>query len=119
MLKVKTIVKESSIHGVGLFADQFIPKDSLIFEEDEFSIKFKENEVDRLSQEQKDFIDRYCYLREDTWFCSMDNDRFTNHSETPNVYETETQTYALVDILPGEEILTNYKNICKDWESKI
>ena len=31
-MTVKTIIKESDIHGIGLFADEFIPKGTKIWE---------------------------------------------------------------------------------------
>lgn len=115
MLKVKTILKESSIHGIGLFADQLIPKDTIIFEEDEFTIKFSQNDIINFTPTQMAFINTYCYVRNGLWYCSIDNDRFTNHSDNPNVYETETATWALRDIQKGEEILTDYRSICDDY----
>ena len=117
MLKVKTILKQSEIHGLGLFADEFIPKDTLIFEEDIFTIKITEFELELLPDIEKQFVNHYCYFKKGTFYCSIDNDRFTNHSENPNVYETETSTYALRDILPGEEILTDYKKLCENHDT--
>lgn len=118
MLKVKTILKQSEIHGIGLFADEFIPKGTLIFEEDEFTVKFNNEEVQNFTEKKVEFIKKYCYLRDDVWYCSMDNDRFTNHSNIPNTYETETFTFAAKDIQPGEEITTNYQSICDKYEEK-
>ena len=37
MLKVKTYVGPSTIEGVGLFAAEFIPAGTLIFQEDEYT----------------------------------------------------------------------------------
>lgn len=111
MLKVKTKLKETKSKGIGLFADELIPKDTLIFEEDEFTIKIQNKELPLASKEKIEFINRYCYLKNGIWSCSLDNDRFMNHSDNPNTYETETATYALTDIQVGEEIVCNYNII--------
>lgn len=112
MLMVKTIVKQSNIEGagLGLFADEFIPKGTMIFQEDTFSISFTEDEFEKLSKIQKDFIHTYGYIRDGIWRCSLDNDRFTNHSDNPNCDDSVTccETFASRDIEIGEEITTNY-----------
>ena len=119
MLKVKTKLKESSIHGIGLFADEFIAKGTLIFQEDDFTIKIKKEDLSSMDDLKIEYVKKYCYLRDGIYHCSMDNDRFTNHSEEPNVFETETETYAAKDILPDEEITTNYESICVEFNDKI
>jgi len=112
MLKVKTKLGPSSIHGIGLFADQYIPKDTLIFEEDLFTFVISAELYDTLSNEAKSFLDSYGYYKNGIWKCSIDNDRFMNHSENPNTYESDTCTFAKVDIQEGEEITCDYKVIC-------
>lgn len=116
MLKVKTKLKESVIHGVGLFADEFIPKDTLIFEEDIFTIKYTSEDIKDLSEEHKNFLETYGYLREGTWYCSLDNDRFMNHSDNPNTYEKGSETYSSIDIQQGDEITTNYNEVCEMYK---
>lgn len=112
MLLVKTKIKESPIHGIGLFADEFIPKGTVIFKESFFTKKFTTDEYNKLLQLQKDFINHYCYFLGGVWRCSLDNDRFMNHNDNPNTVEIDdTTTVALVDINIGEEILANYNMI--------
>jgi SET domain-containing protein len=118
MLKVKTSLKSSSIAGLGLFAEEFIPKGTLIFQEDNLSIKIPQADLENYSSEEVDYVHTYGYLRDGVWYCSMDNDKFTNHSEKPNVEEMGDCTYASRDIQIGEEILTNYDLIgcIKKWD---
>ena len=116
MLLVKTKIKESKIHGIGLFADEFIPKGTIIFKESLFTKKFTTEEYEQLPVIQKDFVKHYCYFLGGIWRCSLDNDRFMNHNDTPNTVEIDDETtVALIDINVGEEILTNYNMI---WDKK-
>lgn len=116
MLKVKTKLRESKINGIGLFADEFIPKGTMIFQEDDLTIKIKNEDLTSASEEKMEFIKHYCYFKNGIWNCSMDNDRFMNHSDDPNTYETETETFASRDIEIGEEIVCNYRSICDDFD---
>jgi len=112
MLRVKTKLKESAINGIGLFADEFIPKGTVIFKESIFTKKFTEQEYEQLPQLQKEYIKHYCYFLDDVWKCSLDNDRFMNHSDNPNTIEPDTlTTVASIDINIGDEITTNYNLI--------
>lgn len=111
MLKVKTKIKSSPLHGLGLYADQFIPEGTLIFEEDQYTAKITPQQFYEMGPAEQQFVKHYCYKRDGIWHCSMDDDRFTNHSEDPNCRETETATYAARDIQEGEEITTNYSII--------
>lgn len=112
MLLVRTKVKPSEIHGTGLFADEFIPKGTIIFKESFFTKHFTQEQYESLPQLQREFISHYCYFLGGVWRCSMDNDRFMNHSENPNTIEPDDYTtVAAVDINIGDEITTNYEMI--------
>jgi SET domain-containing protein len=110
MLLVKTKLGESKIHGIGLFADQFIPTGSVIFQEEEFfTKKITRDEFEKLTELQKDFLMHYSYRYEKLLKLSLDNDRFMNHSNDPNTDDSDPlKTVATRDIQPGEEITCNY-----------
>ena len=115
MILVKTIVKPSDLHGLGLFADEFISKDTIIFmEESKFTTKFTEEEVELLSDIPKGFVKHYGYLKNGIYKVSLDNDKYFNHSDNPNTYESDDEenmyTYAKRDINVGEELTTNYND---------
>lgn len=120
MLKVKTKLGISNIHGIGLFADEFIPKGAMIFVEDEFTKILTVDEYEKLEPIQKNFFKRYSYYKNDVYKCSLDNDRFMNHSDTPNTFDINEYTFAMYDINIGDEITCNYDDICDDnwWESE-
>lgn len=121
MLLVKTKIGPSKIHGIGLFADQFIPKNTPIWK---FSlgldIKLTENELIKLPQNAQDFIQHYCYhsIIDNTYVILFDDARFFNHSKNPNVVsvdipdDPEGVEIASRDIEPGEELLCD----CREFD---
>ena len=117
MLKVKTYLDKSDIHGIGVFADEDIEENQTIWEFDErFDkvIQHNDNEVT--------FINTYAYydkqLRQ--WILPSDNDRFTNHSETPNTKLLDNGlVIALRKISKDEELTVNYYDIDKFAHHKL
>jgi len=109
MLRVKTRVSKSEIAGLGLFADENIGKDQIIYQwVDRFEQTFSPEDYEKLSDLQKHFLRHYSFRRNGLRVVSIDDDRFINHSDHPNTYERGTDTYALRDIKAGEEITCNY-----------
>ncbi len=110
MLKVKTYIDKSPVHGIGLFAGEFIPKDTLIWELNrELDLIISQQEYENLSPLSKEHFDWFAYYSDDRggWILCFDNAKFVNHSETPNTYGVG-DTIALKDIQIGEEITENY-----------
>jgi hypothetical protein len=63
MLVVRTKLGQSKIEGIGLFADQFIPKGTVTWKFDpRFDIYFESGEVEKMSELQKDLIIHFAYL---------------------------------------------------------
>ena len=112
MLTVKTKLGKSEIAGIGLFADEFIPKDTIIWEyEPGLDIKFSSPEYDSIIDPiYKKFLNTYCFKYNNEYYLCVDNGRFFNHSNTPNCYSDNTDaiwstgvTKALRDIEKDEE----------------
>jgi SET domain-containing protein len=118
MLKVKTFLKHSGSHGIGLFADEFIAKGSIIFEEDDFTLTITDEQFNKMNSDQKQFIEHYAYKQFGIFKCSVDNDRFMNHSDDPNVDDTQytDKSVASRDIQKGEEITCDYRVIKMKWQ---
>ena len=126
MLLVGTKIRQSKINGVGLFANQFIPKGTVIWKlQVGFDLKIGKNELAKLSEPAREIFLRYAYLDSATnkYILCFDNARFINHSNTPNCIEKESPdgeeegiTVAVKDIQQGEEITENYKEFDADFD---
>ena len=61
----------------------------------------------------RDYLRVYAYynVNRRVWIFSGDDDRFTNHSDTPNALDDDTRVYAARDIQAGEEITADYSDL--------
>jgi len=129
MLIVKTSVRLGSIEGLGLFAEEKIPKGATVWQYNpRFDISFDPQEVGKMPPLQKELIKRYAYLSTESgkYIYCIDDARFMNHSSSKNNLdvvpfpgEPETRGVANRDIKTGEEILINYRTFdAGDAESK-
>jgi SET domain-containing protein len=121
MLLVKTRVGPSAVHGLGLFADQFIPKGTRMWEFDaSVDRRFDETQLAGLTEAERDALLMHCYVnpRSGLYVYCGDSARYLNHSDEPNcedvgfdegIVDGEGVTIAARDIQPGEEILSDYK----------
>lgn len=129
MLLVKTTIGPSILHGVGLFADQFIAKGAIIWRfVENFDLRFTKVELESSPEHAKEFLLRYAYLSHDTGYyvLCVDDARFYNHSDTPNTAGidlddtcNEGGDIATKDIRAGEEITCNYKVMDIDYKRKL
>jgi SET domain-containing protein len=119
MLRVKTKLGISHIPGagIGLFADEFIPKGAIIWEYHQgLDQVFEEAEFNRHSSLIRNFLITYCFRYDGKYYLCIDNARFFNHGEgdAANCYSDEFDkfnmgyTKAKRDIHPGEELLDDY-----------
>ena len=111
MLSVKTKIGKSDVHGIGLFADQFIAMGTIIYNEDKYTINITLDEYSKLNDISKNFFDTYSYMNSGVYKCSLDNDRFMNHSDNPNTIDISDKTIARFDINKGDEITCNYNDL--------
>ncbi len=119
MLLVKTTLKESSIHGIGLFATEFIPQGTEIWRfTPGFDMRFTREQILAFPQAVQAYLCMYSWRsKKSMLYCfSSDNDKFVNHSEQSNVIseyrdgEDEVVTVAVRDIHVGEEIVDDYNS---------
>lgn len=114
MLLVKTKLGQSKVHGIGLFADQFIPKGTITWKyHPEFDMAFNEKEIAKMSEMARKQLFHYAYydkkLKE--YVLCFDDQRFINHSRKPqkiNIHTTPDIDVAARDIEAGEELLCDY-----------
>ncbi|MDR3615003.1 MAG: SET domain-containing protein [Candidatus Obscuribacterales bacterium] len=116
MMLVKTKLGPSSIHGIGLFADQFIAAGTATWRFiPGFDIQKNATEIEVLSLPAREWFKQYAYLdfHVNVFVLCADDARFMNHSNNPNVrpdYEQDPfgLDIAACDIQIGEELTTNY-----------
>ena len=95
--------------GLGLFAAEFIPKNSVVWKFVEgVDIRISLKEVEQMSIAQQKYFDTYGWIEEDYYIASWDTARFINHSYEPHLDNTGDVTIALKDIKLGEELFTDY-----------
>ena len=113
MLRVKTFIQQSKIHGTGLFAAQRIEKGEVTWVFDpEFDVSFTKDQVARMTPLGQEFFWKYCYFDKEIekFVLCADDQRFINHtSRNPNISSTPRQDTATRVILAGEEMLCDYE----------
>jgi uncharacterized protein len=128
MLMVRTKLGPSQIHGVGLFADQFIPKGTMTWRfVPGFDLRIDPDDLLRLSEPARKLFWNYAYVDKfnSHYILCFDDERFINHSENPNVIqkkhkgEVEGIEIAACDIMPGEELTVNYFDFDREAENKL
>ena len=88
MLLIKTKIDKSNIHGIGLFAAQFIPKGTIVWKfVDDFDLRIEKDKLNDLSKPSREQALKYGYIsrRTNKFIIPFDDSRFFNHSDTPNV----------------------------------
>ena len=119
MLLVKTTVKPSKIHGLGLFALQFIPKGCEIWKfTSGFDQKFSREQILKFPKLLQIYLCKYAWRSQKSklYILAVDDAKYFNHSEEPNCLseyrtnEEEVVTVGIRDIQIGEEITDNYSS---------
>ena len=118
MFKIEVYIKESEGKGLGVFSKNFISKGTIIWEFVEgFDIKVHISDIDKLSDIQKKFIDKYFWREEDYYYSSCDHSTFQNHSSNPNsITDKNGNMVVNRDINPDEEIVVNYNDFDLDFD---
>jgi|GEM_PF-246237 len=110
MLLVKTYLDKSPIHGLGVFAAQFIRKGTKIWRfVDGFDRAYSPEEFARLPKPARDFIRQHGYRVDGEILLTADHDHHMNHSDDPNTYLSNGYAVARRHIRRGEEITNNYR----------
>jgi hypothetical protein len=117
MLLVKTKLGISSIDGIGLFADENIQAGTKVWEWlDSFDVVYDVKDFCKLPPQAILYIQKYAWYDDLTWYLCGDNDRFANHSNTPNCVSDGKIDIAIRDIKRGEEFTYNYWEFHKGTE---
>jgi SET domain-containing protein len=114
MLTVKTYLAPSSIHGIGLYAAEFIPAKSIVWQYNEhidyiYSEDIFLNICRNIHENTLLHLLNCSYKRSGRFFYLTDNARFINHSDLANIaFVDDYSEISIREIKPNEEILENY-----------
>ena len=121
MIHIKYKLDKSSMHGIGIFADQDIPKGELIYTTSPLlDVNITQAQFDSLNEEEERVARYYGYWdnAHKVWHVDFADIHFINHSFTPNTTQDlsrpEAPLVATRDIKAGEELTQNYL----DFESE-
>jgi uncharacterized protein len=112
MLLVKTQIGSSKVHGIGLFADQFIPEGTVTWQyHPDFDSAYSESDILKMPATAREIFWKYAYYDKELglYILCSDDQRFINHEPAfPNIISTPRQDVTARDILAGEELLCDY-----------
>jgi len=116
MMLIKTRVALSTIHGMGLFAVEFMPRGTSIWRfEPGFDREFTPEQFAALPPEAQAHLRWFAYVdrQSGAWVLNGDHACFMNHSADPNTgapndARPPVVTVARRDIGAGEELTCNY-----------
>ncbi|MBK1735241.1 hypothetical protein CKO15_08070 [Halorhodospira abdelmalekii] len=117
MLRVRTKLEFSELHGIGVFALEPIKKGQLVIRHHpDFDFVFYDADMEKLPVAMREAIEYYGYRYERGGFFiyNVDNERFLNHSESPNLRPGRRVMFAARDIEPDEELTVDYRTFCDD-----
>ncbi len=119
---VKTKLDVSTIHGIGLFAQEPIAAGTLIWVFDpKIDLKLSRQEIAELPPGCREQIERYSYREKYSGLYVLcgDDARFFNHTANPNCIDLdngeEGVTVAQFEIEVGTELTCDYSLFDLDW----
>lgn len=118
MLLFDTELRESRIHGIGVFLLEPVKEGDVIWRFDSrIDRVFSDQEIQEMPPRLRRFLRVYSTLHESSglWVLCGDNGRHFNHSETPNTISMGIafgDDVARRDLPPGTELTSDYRTIC-------
>lgn len=123
-------LRKSEIHGLGVFAEAFIPRGALVWRFVDGKDRREPLEVLQWGYRDagRDYVQIHSYESVKVpgmWVLCGDAMRYQNHSinancvDVPNATDYENDTVAARDIHPGEELTGNYLDFDANAASKV
>jgi SET domain-containing protein len=118
MMMVETELRQSSIHGLGVFLVNPVRKGDLIWRFDSrIDRVYSEADVASLPEHMQRYLKTYSTWHEQTrlYVLCGDNGRFFNHSDDPSTVSNAIsfgEDHAVRDLAAGEELTSDYATIC-------
>jgi SET domain-containing protein len=120
LYRVEVKVATNPKMGLGLFAKEFIPKDSIAWKFTEgIDTKISLLQFFDLNDAQKEYFTKYGWIEkgeEGFYYSSGDLSNFMNHSYTPNLNGKQECLIAVRDIQIGEELFVDYSEFCANFD---
>jgi len=102
-------VRDSPIHGKGLFAKKLIPKGTITWIIDLEQVEvYTGEQYHKSSLKKKEEIRKYGLNKGDLTFLMLDDSNYENHSVSPNITNYGSYEISNKDIQPNEELLIDY-----------
>ena len=123
MLMVDTELRESAIHGIGVFLTEPVRAGQTIWRFDSrIDRVFSGTELGEMPERLQLFLRTYSTLHGelDLWVLCGDNGRHFNHSDTPNTRSLGIafgEDVAVSDLPAGTELTSDYRTICDAMRS--
>lgn len=117
MFLIPTQVRQSPIHGVGVYTAAFVPTGTVVWDfTPGVDWILTDQEMASIPEPFQSRIRRFSY-RDDSgdFVLCGDNARFMNHSEQPNCDDKGSVTFAARDIRAGEELTCDYRSFDRDF----
>lgn len=110
MILIKTRLDKTQRGDLGLYAAEDVPKGTEVWKMDSFfDVTLENSFVESMTDEARMYVKKYSYLTpKGVWIMHIDDARFLNHSDDPNLVDYEQTTVALRDIQAGEELTCDY-----------
>lgn len=123
MLLIETEIKQSEIHGMGLFCVELIPKGTKVWSfHPLFDVVIDETQLAQLPPPAHAFLQMYAYRSVETGelIVNVDQSRHMNHADEPTlVSDADSNYYAVRDLPPGTELTCDYREFavsgCSDF----
>jgi hypothetical protein len=118
MLMVRTELRASDIHGIGVFLVEPVRAGQLIWRFDSrIDRVFSDDELEDMPELLQSFLRTYSTLHADLrlWVLCGDNGRHFNHSDEPNTRSLGIafgDDVAACDLPAGTELTSDYRTIC-------
>ena len=116
MLLVKTSLRQSPLHGLGVFSEEYIARDTILWQFNPLIDRIiDEAEMATMPPHTVEYLEHFCEFFPEfgLYVLSGDHDRYTNHSDDPNTRiilpnGPHALTIAARDIEAGEELTCDY-----------
>jgi len=127
MLLCRTSLGQSKIAGIGLFAEEVIPKGTVIWVFREgLDLTITPAELEKMAEPAAQQVVHYSYqcIKSQNYILCGDDARFMNHANPANTHsesngQYQGHTVAIENIQIGEEITTNYFEYDLDAKRKL